>query len=139
MKDAPAQAGGARRRVDWRLAARLLAQGNSPEEAASAVGCAASTLKRRLRQDPAFRSEADDQRLAALPDHLRLEALRRQLHKAIESEVRQGNVRVILWLADRMKIIQPDKANTPEDELSSVIEEMSPDELIEFEGLRDSG
>lgn len=137
MKDAPAHAGGARRRVDWRLAAQLLAEGAGINEIAERLGCAASTVRRRLKTDRGLREHAAEYTPEVLPDHLRLEALRRQLHQAIESEVRQGNVRVILWLADRMKLIEPSRSTAPEDELTRLIGGMSPDELSEFEGLRD--
>jgi small ligand-binding sensory domain FIST len=56
----------------------------------------------------------------------------------IEAELKAGNVRVILWLADRLKLITPLGERTPEQELREILGGLSADELQEFEGLRDA-
>lgn len=137
MDHAPASAGGRRRRVDWSLAALLLGQGRSPTDVASEVGCAPATIVRRLKRDQAFRRRVEAGAEPRPGAHDRLQALRIKLHKAIENEVQGGNVRVILWLADRMKLIQPPGSPMPQDELNQLIDDMSADELAQFEQLRD--
>ena len=72
-----------------------------------------------------------------MPERDRMEELRRAVHEAIEAEVRNGNVRVLLWLADRLKLITPPSERTPEQELRAILGGLSQDELQEFEGLRD--
>ena len=64
--------------------------------------------------------------------------LRRAVREAIEAEVKSGNVRVILWLADWLKLITPPSERTPERELREILGGLSQDELHEFEGLRDA-
>ena len=137
MDQAPASAGGSRRRVDWSLAAHLLGQGQSATEVARQVGCAPTTIVRRLRKDQAFRRQIDPAPRRQPPARDRLQALRTKLHDAIESEVQGGNVRVILWLADRMKLIEPPATATPQDGLDQLIDDMSAEELAQFEQLRD--
>ncbi len=67
---------------------------------------------------------------------LRVAALRTVLFDTIEAEVRDGNVRVILWLADRLKLLeaQEEKAG-PADELRALLEDLPPQELREFASL----
>lgn len=58
-----------RHRIDWRLAADLLAQGLPLEVAADRLGCAVRVLRRNLRRSPVFRRRieqaAEQQRLMA--------------------------------------------------------------------------
>jgi len=70
-----------------------------------------------------------------MPERDRMEDLRRAVHEAIEAEVLNGNVRVLLWLADRLKLITPPSERTPEQELRAILGGLSQDELKEFEGL----
>jgi hypothetical protein len=67
----------------------------------------------------------------------RIAGLRAAVHAAIEAEVGKSNVRVILWLADRLKLITPPSDQTPEQELHAILSDLNPDELREFESLRD--
>ena len=68
----------------------------------------------------------------------RIENLRLAVRTAIEAEVKRGNVRVVLWLADRLKLITPPSERTPDQELREILSGLSPDELQEFESLRDT-
>lgn len=66
--------------------------------------------------------------------------LRGILFDSIEREVRDGNVRVILWLADRLKLL--DMAETeasPASELRAMLDDLNPSELREFAGLAGTG
>jgi hypothetical protein len=73
----------------------------------------------------------------AAPDGERLADLRLKLQQAIENEVSKGNVRVILWLADRLKLVTPPSERTPDQELRQILGGLTPEELCEFEKLRD--
>jgi hypothetical protein len=129
----------ARRVIDWHQAAQLLAQGTTIADVASRVGCSRSALARRRRHDTVFQSWLARYRdAAAAADNQRLADLRHTLHKAIEKEVGAGNVRVILWLADRLKLVTPPDQHTPEQELRRIVAGLTPEELREFEGLRDA-
>lgn len=128
------------RPIDWHKGAELLARGVSVAAAAKQIGCAPATLSRRRRQDPEFRQwleELRPPRYEGQDDGECLAGLRRMLHGAIEAEVRAGNVRVILWLADRLRLVTPIDARTPEQELRQLLGGLSQDELREFEALRD--
>jgi hypothetical protein len=76
---------------------------------------------------------------ASLPpaNERRICSLRRRLHDAIDAEVQGGNVRVILWLADRMKLIQPAEREMPPSSLHDLLRTMSDRDIKEFESLKD--
>lgn len=137
-----ASAAGARRdrsrRIDWGRGAELLAQGATVAAAARTIGCSPKTLARKRRHDPAFQARIEALRTPdRRSDDDRIAGLRRVLHDAIEAEVRAGNVRVILWLADRLKLVTPISERTPEQELRDLLNGLSSDELREFEDLKD--
>jgi hypothetical protein len=106
---------------------------------AARVGCARATLARKRRHHPVFQSwlvrcrEAQPE-----PEGSGLADLRDTLHRAIEAQVHDGNVRVILWLADRLKLVTPPSERTPEQELRALLRGLTSEELREFEGLRDA-
>jgi hypothetical protein len=127
-----------RRVIDWHQAAELLAHGMSTAQAATRVGCSRGALARRRKHDPAFQSwMARCREAGAAPDGERLADLRLKLQQAIENEVSKGNVRVILWLADRLKLVTPPSERTPDQELRQILGGLTPEELCEFEKLRD--
>ena len=68
----------------------------------------------------------------------RFEELRPAIHKVIAREVGLGNVRVTLWLADRLKLVTPPSQQTPEQELRQLLAGLTTEELLEFESLRDA-
>lgn len=128
----------ARRVIDWHQAAELLAQGMTIAEVAQRVACSRTALARRRRHDPIFQSWiARCREVATDPGAHQLADLRLTLHQAIEREVRAGNVRVILWLADRLKLVTPPNERTPDLELRQILSGLTSEELREFEGLRD--
>jgi hypothetical protein len=125
----------ARRVIDWQKAARLLDQGMPIAAAAAQIGCSPATLARRRRHDPAFQSPPSDPVPTATdaiapPD-------RRHLHPLIEHEMRGGNLRVALWLGQRVKLTTPPGPTTPAAELQALLDGLTADELREFERLRD--
>lgn len=128
-----------RRVIDWHRGAELLAQGMSAAKAAACLGCSRSALDRRRKHDPVFQTWMARCRDAATePDGRSLADLRLTLHDAIEKEVHAGNVRVILWLADRLKLVTPPSERTPDQELRQLLSGLTSEELCEFEGLRDA-
>jgi len=129
----------ARRRIDWRQAAELVADGTPPGAVISRVGCSRRQLSRRLNHDKVFQRWVAEARQAAIErERNRLGDLGRAVHRAIETEVKKGNVRVLLWLADRLKLITPPNEATPDQELRDILGGLSSDELSEFESLRDA-
>lgn len=129
----------ARRVVDWHQAAELLAQGLSTADVATRVGCSRGALARRRKHDPVFQTwMTRGGEAGAEPDPGPIADLRPTLHATIEKEVRAGNVRVVLWLADRLKLVTPPSARTPEQELRQILGCLTSEELCEFEALRDA-
>ena len=129
----------ARRVVDWHQAAELLARGMSTADVAARLGCSRAALARRRKHDPVFQSwMARCREAGAAPDDPQFNGLRPTLHETIEKEVRDGNVRVILWLADRLKLVTPPNERTPAQELRQLRGGLTSEELSEFEGLRDA-
>jgi hypothetical protein len=127
-----------RRVIDWHQAAELLAQGISTADVATRVGCSRGALTRKRKHDPVFQSWIARCPEGAEPDNRTFAELRLTLHDAIEKEVHGGNIRVILWLADRLKLVTPPSERTPAQELRQILSGLSPEELREFEGLRDA-
>jgi hypothetical protein len=128
----------ARRAVDWQRAAEFLAQGMTIEEAAARVGCSRNTLERKRCHDSTFQSWMARTRESAPTDGIgRFDELRPAIHQVIAREVGLGNVRVILWLADRLKLVTPPSQQTPEQELRQLLVGLTAEELREFETLRD--
>jgi transcriptional regulator with XRE-family HTH domain len=128
-----------RRVVDWHQAAELLAQGMTIAAVAERVGCSRAALARRRRDDAVFQTWMTRCRAAAAEsDDERLADLRPTLQGAIEKEVGAGNVRVILWLADRLKLVTPPSERTPAQELRQILGGLTSEELSEFEELRDA-
>jgi hypothetical protein len=129
-----------RRRIDWRKAAELVAEGAPPGAIIGQVGCSRRQLSRRLNHDTVFQGWVEELRQAAIErERSRIGELGRAVQTAIEVEVKKGNVRVLLWLADRLKLITPPSEGTPDQELREILRGLSSDELREFESLQDEG
>jgi transposase-like protein len=133
-----ASAAGARRsefrRIDWHRAAELLAAGQTIAATADQIGCSRSQLSRRRNHDSVFRHWIENARATGDPH---LSSLRKALHEAIEKEVGKGTVRVVLWLADRLKLVTPPSERTPTRELQALLGSLTTEELRAFEELRD--
>jgi hypothetical protein len=50
--------------------------------------------------------------------------------------VQNGNVRVILWLADRLKLVRPPAETERRSPLDDLLQGMTDDDLKEFESLK---
>lgn len=74
---------------------------------------------------------------AGMPLSARVDALRTTLIESIEREVSNGNVRVILWLADRLRVLDAGKETEkkPAEELRAFFEQLDPEEMREFANL----
>jgi hypothetical protein len=128
-----------RRRIDWRKAAELVAERAPTDTVVSQAGCSRRQLSRRCNHDQVFQGWIEDFTQAALErERTRIGDLGRAVQSAIEAEVKKGNVRVLLWLADRLKLITPPSEGTPDQELRAILGGLSSDELREFESLRDA-
>jgi hypothetical protein len=126
------------RAIDWRQAAELLARGLPVTTVARQVGCSRTHLSRKRNQNAAFRRLIEQfAQPVAEPQPAPIGDLRVVVRAAIETQVRKDNVRVILWLADRLKLITPPGEQTPEQELRGILRDLSDDELHEFESLGD--
>jgi len=74
------------------------------------------------------------------PLPVRVGALRDALLDAIEHEVQVGNVRVILWLADKLRVLEASAGDKkPAEELRRFFAELDGDELREFASLASKG
>jgi hypothetical protein len=120
-------------RPDWRLAAQLLANDEPLAFVARTLGCSRSQLSRKANHDPLFQDLIEEFR--QMTPEERLQRLRHAVQRAIDRAVADDNVRVVLWLADRLQLITPPSERTPADELRALLSGLSPDELREFESL----
>jgi hypothetical protein len=123
-------------RPDWRLAAQLLANGEPLAVVARTLRCSRSQLSRKRNHDPLFQDLIEEFRRMG-PEE-RLARLRHAVHRAIDLAVAGNNVRVVLWLADRLRLVTPPSERTPGEELRELLNGLSPEELREFESLRDA-
>jgi hypothetical protein len=74
------------------------------------------------------------------PLPVRVGALRDALLDAIEHEVQVGNVRVILWLADKLRVLEASSGEKkPAEELRRFFAELDGEELREFASLASNG
>ena len=125
------------RLIDWHHAAELLAGGMPITAVARKLGCSRSQLSRKRHHDPAFQRWIEhSKQTAPTRERERNTELGLAVRAAIEKEVKKGNVRVVLWLADRLKLITPPSERTPEQELRAILGGLGPDDLEEFESLR---
>ncbi|MDH3661882.1 MAG: hypothetical protein OEU92_17940 [Alphaproteobacteria bacterium] len=124
--------------VDWRMAAELLARGLSVAEAARQIGCSRSQLSRRRNHDEVFQSWVAACEINLPPVRERkIGSLRQRLHDAIDAEVQSGNVRVILWLADRLKLVSPTEKEASTSGLDDLLRAMTEQDIKEFERLKE--
>jgi hypothetical protein len=95
-------------RVDWGRVVELLSQGFSSDEVARRVGCSRQHVWNVLRKSRAVQAALDEaENQIGLDANLRLRGLRPDVANAIASELSKGNVRVMLWLADRLHLTDP--------------------------------
>jgi len=94
---------------DWDLAAAMLAQGAGVCNVARVLGCHRTTVWRRLQRSADFRQRIADLRADVLDEAgAAVDRLRQSVVEGIHREMALGNVRVLLWLADRLGVGSPD-------------------------------
>lgn len=109
-----------RQPVPWQEIARLLAAGLNDAEVADILGCDLAALRRRVkrwggsaelvaryRQECAESPEETYRRLVEL------------VYAHLERQVRTGNLRVLLWVADRLRLVRPLAVPRETDELET--------------------
>ena len=133
MTAAPAAGKRAAPSADWRRAAQLLAYGEGLAAVAEKLGCSRSQLSRKRNHDPLFQDLIEEFRQMG-PEE-RMARLRHNVRRAIDLAVAGNNVRVVLWLADRLNLLTPPSERTPGQELQDLVNGLSPEELREFESL----
>ena len=126
------------RQIDWCRVAEMLVENKPVNTVAQEVGCSRSAISRKRNHDPIFQDWLQRLRSVHLPDpEERAAELRRALHEAIQAEIKAGNTRIILWLAERLNLVPAPGEATPAEELRGLLGHLSADELAEFENLRD--
>lgn len=124
-------------RPDWHRAAEMLAQGHTAVEVARTLPCSRSQLSRKRNHDPQFQAWIAKYQQEDLSPDQRIARLRRAWDAAIEKAVGKGEVRILLWLADRLNLVTPPSEQTPGGELQDILKGLSPEELREFQDLGD--
>lgn len=138
MKTEPIAAAGppAAEPLDWDRAARLLADGADPATLSERLGLPAGELDRRIQDDPLLRALLDVRReRAARSVADRIRDLRERVLEKLERELAKDNARVLLWLADRLKLVTPDTGRSRDDAVADTIHAMTPEERAEYEAL----
>ncbi len=122
--------------IDWDDVARLLSAGLSQREVCRMTGCPPQRLRAKLSRSAAFRQAIrQHERFASLHPAALYERLRRLVFTHLERLVRSGNLRVLLWVADKLKLVQPVDRAAPELELSELLDSLSEEQFSEFEAL----
>ncbi len=122
--------------VDWDDAARLLAAGLSHREVCELAGCSLPQLQGKLARSAAFREAVIRHREEGPGEPaVMYDRLRRLVYTHLERLVRSGNLRVLLWIADKLKLVQPIDKAAPELELRTILDSLSDEEFAQFEAL----
>ena len=102
----------------------------------TARSTAKTTSARTVPTEPAAAPRRRVKRSTSTDPAERVAALRTVLFDTIEAEVEAGNVRVILWLADRLRLLDvAERQQGPADELRALLDALPPAELKELASL----
>lgn len=89
-----------RRRLDWSLAARLLADGSSVEAAAGRLGCTPDRIWRNLRRSRRFRDRIElEYQRRKLQAMMRFRSLDQHAIRQIEARRQDMDPKMLQWLA----------------------------------------
>jgi hypothetical protein len=92
-------------RLDWGKAAELLALGLKPTDVAATLGTSPERIWRNLERSARFRRRIERQRQRHLQAAgFRLNGATEQVANGLISSIDRKNPRVMLWMAERMKI-----------------------------------
>ena len=128
----------ARRRIDWRKAAELVADGKPIEELVGQSGARAASCRAGATTIRSFGAGSTVQNRSARAAARPPRRARPRRPSGDRGRGQENNVRVLLWLADRLKLITPPNERTSEQELREILGGLSSDELSEFESLREA-
>ncbi len=95
-----------RKPLDWALAAEMLAEGCSTAQVAHRIGTTRQNVWKVLGKSQAFRARyAANRTRSAAEAGTVIDGLRGEVAETIKREVLNGNIRVTLWLADRLGLV----------------------------------
>jgi len=95
-----------RRPLDWALAAEMLAEGCSTAQVASKIGTSRQHVWRVMKDSDVFRRRFAANRLRSIAEAGGvIDGLRGEVAETLKREVLGGNIRVTLWLADRLGLV----------------------------------
>ena len=130
--------------IDWSKAAWLIASGARPGEIVAAVGCSRSQLRRRQLHCGLFGALVEQYR-SALADVDGLAgtgpgqpspaggwALAETVRDKLEQEIIEGNVKVAMWLAERLRLFSPEDKDGTDATLRRLLDTMSDAERQAF-------
>ncbi len=122
--------------IDWDDAARLLAVGLTPVEVAQLVGTTPGRINARIKRVRSFREAIEQHRSAgrASPREA-YERFCKLVYAHLERQVRSGNLKVLMWIADRMKLVRPPDVDAPELELQRLLRTLSEEQRAEIRAL----
>lgn len=126
--------------LDWIEAARLVAAGRGIREIVAAIGCSRSQLHRRRTGCPLFRAlvagfaEPASGRAAAhaARSSETARSIEAAVRRAVETEISEGNLKVALWLADRLRLFTPEASDNGEEAIRRLLDSMTPEERAAF-------
>jgi hypothetical protein len=114
----PDAVAGPGRVYDWALIVAMLTEGHPIQEVARFTGCSRSQIWRILRRSNVARGMLQEVRIRrAVESATRLELAREASVDLILNQVRDGNLRAALWVADRLGVTSwgyPTKKIAPE-------------------------
>lgn len=91
------------RHADWRLGARLVAEGKRLDEVARELRVTRRKVERNLRASDRFRQMIEEERLVLHEtDTLRFRSLRSSVIDQIAEAVRAGDPRLLMWAAGQL-------------------------------------
>ncbi len=131
--------------IDWSKAAWLTAQGAKPGDIVAAVGCSRSQLRRRQQQCPLFCALVAQYSLTLAevgasqgrslqppsPGEPRL-PLAETVRARLEQEILDGNLKVAMWLAERLRLFSPDDKEGTDGTLRRLLQTMTEAERTAF-------
>lgn len=122
--------------IDWAEAARLAAAGLTSREIVDRVGCSRTQLYRRRTGCGLFQAlvAAYEAAGSGIVPEAEAEAasIETKVRQKVETEVADGNLKVALWLAERLRLFTPDAEESADDTIQRLMESMTPLERAAF-------
>lgn len=123
--------------ADWAKAAWLVANGATTDEIVAATGCSRGQLRRRESSCGLFRALVeqyrsvlanDDEKASLRTPHELALTVRRKL----EREIDDGNMKVVIWLAERLRLFTPNAGEDAEAMMERLLASMTEEERKAF-------